>query len=80
MQKQEPAGGSCSTMKGHLTPVIILPHVTLFIPLKESFLGATNVLNLLKIPKIWVLVLYRLIVKPLLSHGAVMMLQSNSNI
>ena len=29
MQTQEPAGGSCSTMKGHLTPVVILPHVTL---------------------------------------------------
>ena len=28
MQRQEPAGGSCSTMKGHLTPVVILPHVT----------------------------------------------------
>ena len=29
MQTQEPAGGSCSTLKGHLTPVVILPHVTL---------------------------------------------------
>ena len=31
MQTQELAGGSCSTMKGHLTPVVILPHVTLHV-------------------------------------------------